>query len=153
MDAFDAMIEDEEDEEAELQVAPPAGGSDAARNGASHERAQSPPRATPATLRGGSGAAAPPARAPQDTWAFQPVAQRGATATRPQNVAEKAAAAAAAAAKPDMGVEKFSGLRIKCAPRLRGRMRVVCARHGPPARCQLFAVLTSRHLAARPPAP
>ena len=132
MDAFDALIEDEEEAEAELQVAPPAEASDAARDRQAHGHEQSPPRATPATLRGGSGAAAPPARAPQDTWAFQPVAQRsGSAATRPQNAAEKAAAAAAAAAKPDMTVEKFSGLRIKCVPRLGGRLRRARARHGP----------------------
>lgn len=111
MDAFDELIED--DEEAELQVAPPVGLSDAGHGGGAGRDA-SPPRALPVAMRGGSGAAVPPARAPQESWAFQPVAKGKAAAARPQNASEKAAALAA---RPDMTVEKFSGLRIKCVRR------------------------------------
>jgi hypothetical protein len=152
MDALldlDDLIEDEENLEVEPPPSGPSGGGEGVTEGAPSPVAPPPLRLAalppPAAPRSGGGDSAPPPRQPSrpsEGWAFQPVSQQrvggfGASAgsggvTRPQNVAERAASVAAEAARPDMTVEKFSGMRIRCAsarraqlPRARNR---VCTR-------------------------
>jgi hypothetical protein len=125
---MDALLELDDliDDEADLEVGPPPGEASPVAPPAPRHAAP-PPSAAP---RSGGADGAPPPQQPSrasEGWAFQPVSQQrasgggfgasagGSGATRPQNVSERAASVAAEAARPDMTVEKFSGMRIRCA--------------------------------------
>jgi hypothetical protein len=140
-----------EDDEPELEILAPPRQDAAPSQAAPPQHHASAPLPTPGDRRPAAAhareeaprGAAPPSRPAGDGgWAFQPVSRTAPPATRPQNASERAAAAAAAAARPDMTVEKFSGMRIRCGAQACAASRTLtCLR--------LFAPLTSRHRAAR----